>query len=360
MEYSRGRDAGAAPEEGRAAARRRRCRSRFRLPTRSTRRASRRHRPPRSEAWQHHARRSLASPRLLDFGRWRKCSIGLATASAAAVVGCPSHCDDDAAPDCAGHDPRHLSVHGARAARRAKRRTRAPTSSRSARVLYEMLTGRKAFEGNSHATLIGAILKDDPPPISTFQPLTPPVLDHVVKRCLAKQVDDRWQAASDVMRELKWAAEAGSQSSAAVPAPPRRRPVLLTGARVAWMVAAIAVVSAIAVGWWGIRTTTPQPLRGTLDECGGATLRTDRVARRGHHRRASTGSGGSAHRGAAQGVGDLRHLACRHRRGIPARFTFDPGLDTSPLWSRDGRRVVFASRAAGSRVCYRSRHPRWN
>jgi Tol biopolymer transport system component len=126
-------------------------------------------------------------------------------------------------------------------------------------VLYEMLTGRKAFEGNSHATLIGAILKDDPPLVSTLLPLTPPVVDHVVKRCLAKQVDDRWQAASDVMRELKWAAEAGSQGSAAAPAL-ARRPGPLTSARLAWMVAAMAVVIATGVGWWGTRITAPPPV----------------------------------------------------------------------------------------------------
>src|SRR6266849_4187801 len=58
-------------------------------------------------------------------------------------------------------------------------------------VVYEMLTGKKAFEGKSQASLIGAILKDDPPPIATSQPLAPPALDHIVKRCLAKDPEDR-------------------------------------------------------------------------------------------------------------------------------------------------------------------------
>ncbi|MGH9254780.1 MAG: serine/threonine-protein kinase [Vicinamibacterales bacterium] len=114
-------------------------------------------------------------------------------------------------------------------------------------VLYEMLTGRKAFEGKSHASLISSILKDEPPPIWTLQPLTPPVLDHIVKRCLAKEADDRWQAASDVMRELKWAAEGGSQQVAAVPVP-GPRPARFGSARLAWGVAAISLVlAALAV-----------------------------------------------------------------------------------------------------------------
>src|SRR3984893_14858682 len=78
-------------------------------------------------------------------------------------------------------------------------------------VVYEMATGRRAFEGKSQASVIGAILKDDPPPISSLQPMTPPALDHVVKRCLAKEPDERWQSANDLTNELKWIAEGCSQ-----------------------------------------------------------------------------------------------------------------------------------------------------
>lgn len=59
-------------------------------------------------------------------------------------------------------------------------------------LLYEMVTGSKAFSGESQASLIGAILKDDPPPLDHFQPMSPPVLDHVVRRCLEKSPDARW------------------------------------------------------------------------------------------------------------------------------------------------------------------------
>jgi len=60
-----------------------------------------------------------------------------------------------------------------------------------------MATGKKAFEGKSQASLI-AKLETDPPPISSLQPMTPPALDRVVKKCLAKEPEKRWQAASDV------------------------------------------------------------------------------------------------------------------------------------------------------------------
>ena len=91
-------------------------------------------------------------------------------------------------------------------------------------VVYEMVTGRRAFEGKSPASVIGAILRDDPPPLSTVQPMTPPLLDHVIRRCLAKAPDDRWQTASDVMLELKWLAEGGVSSGISAPEPvPRTR-----------------------------------------------------------------------------------------------------------------------------------------
>src|SRR6202795_970422 len=77
-------------------------------------------------------------------------------------------------------------------------------------VVYEMATGKKAFEGKSQASLIAAILDREPPAMSSLQPMTPPALDRVVKTCLAKEPDERWQAASDLCRELKWMAEGGS------------------------------------------------------------------------------------------------------------------------------------------------------
>ena len=71
-------------------------------------------------------------------------------------------------------------------------------------VVYEMVTGKKAFEGESQASLIGAILKDTPQPVTEVQPVSPAMLDHVIRACLAKSPEDRCQTATDLMRELKW------------------------------------------------------------------------------------------------------------------------------------------------------------
>ena len=71
-------------------------------------------------------------------------------------------------------------------------------------VIYEMATGKPAFSGQSRASLIAAILTAEPPPISQLQPLTPPALERVVKKCLAKDPDDRWQSVRDIKTNLEW------------------------------------------------------------------------------------------------------------------------------------------------------------
>ena len=90
-------------------------------------------------------------------------------------------------------------------------------------VLYEMLTGRRAFQGKSQLSVASAILESEPAPIVSAKPLTPPSLDRAIRRCLAKDPDDRWQTARDIAIELKWIAESGSQSGAAVPAKERSK-----------------------------------------------------------------------------------------------------------------------------------------
>src|SRR6202165_1700353 len=108
-------------------------------------------------------------------------------------------------------------------------------------VAYEMATGKRAFEGKSQASLIAAILEREPQPMSSLQPMTPPALDRVVKRCLAKDRDDRWQTARDLEVELKWIAEAGSQAVEAgrVPTGSRR------WERASWVLAAMFFLLAV-------------------------------------------------------------------------------------------------------------------
>jgi len=80
-------------------------------------------------------------------------------------------------------------------------------------VLYEMATGRRAFEGKSQLSVLTGILEKDPGPVSQMQPTSPAALDHVVKTCLEKNPDERFQTAQDVKLQLKWIAEGGAQAA---------------------------------------------------------------------------------------------------------------------------------------------------
>ncbi len=90
-------------------------------------------------------------------------------------------------------------------------------------VLYEAATGSRAFSGPTSASVIGAILKDDPPPITTQSPLAPQGLVQLVRTCLEKDPDDRWQSTADLKRQLEWIGSSrGSSDSAAPVRPPSK------------------------------------------------------------------------------------------------------------------------------------------
>ncbi len=124
-------------------------------------------------------------------------------------------------------------------------------------VLFEMATGKKAFAGKTRTSLIAAIVSSQPPPISTIQPVAPAAMEHVVRRCLEKDPEDRWQSAHDVAGELRWISEAGSQSSAGGPAvQPRRK-----RSRLVPLAGAALLGLALAAGWLAgarMRPAAPQ------------------------------------------------------------------------------------------------------
>ncbi len=106
-------------------------------------------------------------------------------------------------------------------------------------VLYEMLTGKSAFSGGSHASLISSIMSSQPPPVSMVQTLAPAELDHLIARCLAKDPEDRWQSARDLSVQLSWIAEAAtSPSSPRIKGKSSRE-------RLAWALAGLALIMLI-------------------------------------------------------------------------------------------------------------------
>lgn len=162
-------------------------------------------------------------------------------------------------------------------------------------LIYEMVTGRRAFEANSPASLIGAILKDEPKPIRELKPLTPPSLERLVKTCLAKDPDERWQNAHDLAAELKWIAEGRDEALALS----RGRPALLLTA----LSGALGGLLVAGLAWLALGR-------------------------------------------------DAGRTAPRLHVAEAVRFTHETGLFESPSWSPDGKLVAFASNHSGNFEIY--------
>ena len=196
-------------------------------------------------------------------------------------------------------------------------------------VLYEMLTGKKAFEGKSQASLIGAIMHAEPPAIAAVQPLTPPALDRIVKTCLAKDPENRWQSARDLSRALQWVAHEPT-ATAAIP----KRLVVWNALRFAGAVIVLAALAGYAA--W---TLKPAPSRSeavtrfsvTLP---GAVRLTGRAARH-----VAMSPDGSRIALAANDQLYLRNMADEEFHPI-AGADQNPG---SPFFSPDGRWLAFWS-----------------
>ena len=203
-------------------------------------------------------------------------------------------------------------------------------------VLYEMVTGRRAFEGRTRTSLIAAIVAGEPRPLGELQPMTPPALEHVVDRCLRKDPDERWQSAADVAEELRWIGEEGAgrgpAPSAAAPGRRARRALAAAGLLAAGLAAGFAA-SFLRVG------AEPQALvQSSLVLPNGLeflpTGENDRVALSPDGRAvAFTGRDD-----AGRPVLWVRRLDEIEARALPAT----QGA-RDPFWAPDGRRLAFFS-----------------
>ena len=124
-------------------------------------------------------------------------------------------------------------------------------------VLYELITGQRAFDGKSASSVMASVLAMTPKPIEELVPLTPPALDRVISRCLAKDPEDRWQSARDVAAELRWIAEGGSKVGLPAVVTVKRK----TREHIAWGACILATLAALgfAVAWVR-RAPQPQPV----------------------------------------------------------------------------------------------------
>jgi eukaryotic-like serine/threonine-protein kinase len=162
-------------------------------------------------------------------------------------------------------------------------------------LIYEMVTGRRAFVGNSPASLVGAILKDQPPRMRELQPLTPHSLERLVKTCPDKDPDERWQNAHDVAAELRWIGERQEEIALGARRGPRALGLALAGGLGALLAAGV-------LGFLLVRR--------------------------------------------AAATAERLHVA------EAVRFTYEPGLFESPTWSPDGKLVAFASNRSGNFEIY--------
>jgi Tol biopolymer transport system component len=202
-------------------------------------------------------------------------------------------------------------------------------------VLYEMVAGRKAFEGESQAGVIGAILRTEPLALGALQPGVPRALDRLVRKCLAKDADDRWQTARDLMSELQWIEELGHQAATNGPRAVSQR----TRERIAWAVAMFLLASLAMLGFvtrafWRAPTEV-RPIIFNVSPPPGSTLALGPAALAlspdGHRLAFLASRSGST------------HLWVRSLESLTARELPETDGATNVCWSPDSRSLAFLS-----------------
>jgi Tol biopolymer transport system component len=205
-------------------------------------------------------------------------------------------------------------------------------------LLYEMITGRRAFEGKSQASLIASILEKQPAPVAELQPLTPPALGRIVRTCLEKNPDDRFQTAHDLALQLEWIEEGGS--AAGLPAPviaKRKRRERLIGVAAAVMLAAAAAVAA-----W-MAKPAPAPPRAVVTRFSDV-LPADQAFSRAGRRTLALSADGSKYVYVANAQLYLR----RFEEPTPVAIGGSNTNPSEPVFSPDGETIVYWSGGTGA------------
>jgi serine/threonine protein kinase len=122
-------------------------------------------------------------------------------------------------------------------------------------LLFEMITGRRAFQGKTQASIVGQILAVDPPAVSTIVMQSPPGLDRVVRFCLEKDPDERFQSAHDLKLQLELVQEIG-HTPATIPS----GGTLRIRRRLLWSAAVIALASALVIAGLRLLPKPEQPV----------------------------------------------------------------------------------------------------
>jgi eukaryotic-like serine/threonine-protein kinase len=200
-------------------------------------------------------------------------------------------------------------------------------------VLYEMATGRRAFSGQSQASLISAIMSSEPAPVSGLQPLAPAALDRAVGRCLAKDPGDRWDTAHDLADELRWVAEAAPATRAATAGPRLRE-------WIGWALAACLGLALLGVLVARRPQRESRVVRFEIPAPEGTELQPYLAASPDGSRLAFT----------AKGEDGLDRLYLRSLDSARSELVTGTDGALQPFWSPDGRSVGFFAQGKLKRV----------
>jgi len=200
-------------------------------------------------------------------------------------------------------------------------------------MLYEMVTGQRAFHGDSPVSTVTAVLREEPKAVSSIRPDVPHDLDRVISRCLKKDPERRWQAVSDItiaLRELKEENDSGPRTAEPARSPSRR--ALAAGAALLLVVAAGVVAGLM----WRKDASPPAPRSSLFTAIPLTTYR-------GREQLPTFSPDGNSvafmWNGEAEDNWDIYVRLIG--QGTPQRLTTDPAIELSPAWSPDGRSIAF-------------------
>ena len=220
-------------------------------------------------------------------------------------------------------------------------------------VLYEMATGKRAFQGGSMTSLIAAIVSSQPALIKMMVPVAPAALDHVVRRCLEKDPADRWQSARDVGAGLQWIAEAGSQAEVSAPVAVRRK----TREAMAWGLAGVLGVAVLGLALSYLLRPAPtatatRAFRATLmPPPGNAVIPFDTLG-------LALSPDGKTLALVASAADGRKQIWLRNLTEMEARPMAETAGASYPFWSPDGRSLGFFSEGKLMTIDLRGGSPR--
>jgi eukaryotic-like serine/threonine-protein kinase len=216
-------------------------------------------------------------------------------------------------------------------------------------LLYEMATGTRAFQGATKTSLIAAIVSSHPAPISSVIGMAPPALDHIVRKCMEKDPEDRWQSAHDVASELRWLSEAGSQAGVATSITLRRK----TREKLAWALAALLGILALVAtaAWLRNEPEVGEPFRATLEPpADTALIPFDLLGM-------AMSPDGKRVAFAANLRAGGQQLWVRELSSMTARPLPETRGASYPFWSPDGRHLAFFADGKLKRIALRGGSP---